>query len=876
MEKTYERINWENYPSVVTPINEKNLNKMDQALDEVDNRVIGLDTAKLDKSTANAMVKDVSLDEETGIFTITFLNGTTKKFDTNLEKIAVNFDFNEETQKMILTLEDGTVKEVDLSSFISPYEFTDGDAIIFEVGSDGKVSANIKAGSITEDMLQPNFLADVKVEVEKAKNHSNSASNSSNEAKQYRDEAEEFRNQASTFVPAGYDELVQTVEENTLKIDTLLEKAGLEFNNTTKGSNIHLTDSADSNVVALELYGKTEQKAYTGKNLFDLKKTDSNINGIALTVDTENQCFSAIGTTPTDKSASITLYGNADFIKEKLKKGGTFVLSLVNATYDDSKCNISISYGYNGATNFICADNKPVTIPSGSSVSGMNLWVPKGTTINLSNVKIQLEENIVATEWERYVGGISSPNPDYPQEIKSVKGKNLLDCRGLTEQTVNNVTFTPVYDSNGNLEYINVNGTASANATYVIATNTNTLASFKKGKYILNGCPSGGGSSEGYRLQFWNYNGSGNASADIGTGTEFEFTVSSNSAITSYNVAIIITSGVTVSNKRFYPMIRPSSITDGTYVPYGLLRIKTTGKNLLDDIDVTSWYKPANSSVYRKVFKLKPNTEYTISQIKDSDSGSALIFILSGIDLDFTPSTSENGCTVGNSRTVTSSINGYITIGLYENSKGYCQLEEGTVATDYEPCKTSKITLSTPIELNGINGVYDVVTSDGVTRRFAGKRILSSDIEDIRITSNGNYVYTHELSDVKIYGSCLCTHFVGIGYDDRVLNPNSQRCYIDSETKIIYFRDNLENLVFTDLENAKTFFDENEVYLLYELATPTTEAMQNDFNALKTFYPETYISNDADCDMSVTYLADAKNYIDNKLALLEMALFNNI
>ena len=94
MEKAYGRINWKNYPSVVTPLNEKNLNKMDSALNEVDNRVLGLDTAKLDKSTANTMVQDVSFNEATGVFTITLLNGTKKTIDTKLEKIAINFRFD--------------------------------------------------------------------------------------------------------------------------------------------------------------------------------------------------------------------------------------------------------------------------------------------------------------------------------------------------------------------------------------------------------------------------------------------------------------------------------------------------------------------------------------------------------------------------------------------------------------------------------------------------------------------------------------------------------------------------------------------------------------------------------------------------------------
>lgn len=42
MNKVYDRINWENTPSIATPINESNLNKMDYAIDEIDKRVVEL------------------------------------------------------------------------------------------------------------------------------------------------------------------------------------------------------------------------------------------------------------------------------------------------------------------------------------------------------------------------------------------------------------------------------------------------------------------------------------------------------------------------------------------------------------------------------------------------------------------------------------------------------------------------------------------------------------------------------------------------------------------------------------------------------------------------------------------------------------------
>ena len=194
MNKLYSRIDWENYPSSATPINEDNLNKMDAAIDEIDTRVVTMDTTKLSVVTANSMVKDVAFDETTGVFTITKLNGSVVTINTALEKIATNFVYDKTTQKLILTLIDGTIQEVDLTALLTQYEFLDSDTIAFTIGSDGKVSASVKNGSITGDKLEPNYLADVTLQANNAKNSADNAKESELLAFQY---AEDARQSAS-------------------------------------------------------------------------------------------------------------------------------------------------------------------------------------------------------------------------------------------------------------------------------------------------------------------------------------------------------------------------------------------------------------------------------------------------------------------------------------------------------------------------------------------------------------------------------------------------------------------------------------------------------------------------------------------------------
>lgn len=183
MNKCYYRIVWENYPSDKSPVNAQNLNRIDVATDEMDNRIISLDSTKFDKSEAQLLVKYIEYDEDTGIFKITHYNGASYTIDTLLEKLAINFDYDYQTQKLIIELSDGTVKYVDLSALITQYEFLDSDTVSFGLENDGKVTAIVKEGSIQEKHLRSNYLADIKAEVAKAQASYTAAKTSETNAK---------------------------------------------------------------------------------------------------------------------------------------------------------------------------------------------------------------------------------------------------------------------------------------------------------------------------------------------------------------------------------------------------------------------------------------------------------------------------------------------------------------------------------------------------------------------------------------------------------------------------------------------------------------------------------------------------------------------
>ena len=168
MQKAYEFEPWENRPSINTPLNKRNLDRLGLGVSTIDDRVITMDLTKFDKTDAQSCVKKIEYDKTTGKFTITAVSGAQQVIDTMLEKLAVNFDYDPTAQQLIITLDDGSKKYVDLSALITQFEFVDSDIVYWTVGDDGKVKADIKNGSIGAEKLQPNYLADITVQAEQA------------------------------------------------------------------------------------------------------------------------------------------------------------------------------------------------------------------------------------------------------------------------------------------------------------------------------------------------------------------------------------------------------------------------------------------------------------------------------------------------------------------------------------------------------------------------------------------------------------------------------------------------------------------------------------------------------------------------------------
>lgn len=149
---------------------------------------------KADKTTTDKLIKTVEFDAKTGVFTLKTDDGTTTQIDTLLEKVPISCRLDGED--FVLTLEDGTEQRVSLSVFLKPDEFIDSDTIDFSV-SGNTVTASIKAGSITLEMLESTILSTMTALKEAAETAAQNAAASEANAAAHKDNTAASATQAA-------------------------------------------------------------------------------------------------------------------------------------------------------------------------------------------------------------------------------------------------------------------------------------------------------------------------------------------------------------------------------------------------------------------------------------------------------------------------------------------------------------------------------------------------------------------------------------------------------------------------------------------------------------------------------------------------------
>lgn len=299
---------------------------------------------------------------------------------------------------------------------------------------------------------------------------------------------EEIKNAVDEYLeknpvkPGATTEQAAQIEQNKKDVASLKEDISTKITKfyASNQGETHLADSDNGKIMDMMVYGKSEQKQYSGKNLLNATLQTTTQNGVTCTNNGDGT-YTLSGTATADALFSINLE------KSTIKNGMRVVGCPENGSDKTYHAYIydSVTYAFydygNGGT---------IRRTDESSNISYNIRVRSGITVNNLLFKpmivdASLYPDATYDDFEPYTGGIPSPNPDYPQEIKSVVnptvkvcGKNLYTYH----DSISNFAGIKIIRDGSN---ITLDGTANANGPE----DTNKVLKnvfLKKGTYTLS------------------------------------------------------------------------------------------------------------------------------------------------------------------------------------------------------------------------------------------------------------------------------------------------------------------------------------------------------------------------------------------------------
>lgn len=353
---------------------------------------------------------------------------------------------------------------------------------------------------------------------------------------------------------------LETSSEDTEVREELENKANVIIG-ISSGENISIKDSADARFRGLNLYGKSKQNKYSGKNLFRILETPQTGMGVTLSYDKTDNTFVLNGTSTNPISFEVVPNGG-NYGEVKANDYYTLSFDVVSGSASEA-ANIYIGDSVNGGTYFALSTSysaKKITNKYNSDCYIKRFAINvSAADITYTNYKfrIQFEKGQTNTSFEPYVGGKASPSPEYPQEIinsneinLNVVNKNLIPYpyRSTTKELYG-VSCTDNGDGS-----VTLNGTYTHTtySDFYLVQNLNIPA----GTYTLSGCPSGGG-VETYRIMLTIIQPDGTPLYRSDVGNSYTFNADEGTIISAF--IRIGTQLGKVSNLTFKPMLELSS-----------------------------------------------------------------------------------------------------------------------------------------------------------------------------------------------------------------------------------------------------------------------------------------------------------------------------
>jgi len=504
------------------------------------------------------------------------------------------------------------------------------------------------------------------------------------------------------------EDIVRELQDNNVDLKLKLSnglKDNLEYiekvlpHEDAEGTDFEMNNTAEYYIRTHEIEGDTEQIITTGKNLCKPIQTATK-SGVTFTNNGDGS-YTLNGTATAGTSFYITglNYGS-----------GTYTISANNPVASSNDAFYIAVESPSGNKNKPFTEvNATNTFVIASSISAWVVVVPNGITLNNFVIKPQLELNNSATDFEPYTGGIPGPNPDYPQNIDVVTGRQEIDICG--KNLFDGVLENGGFDSDG------LNGENSArirsknytkvlpNTTYTLKINKNTSGKNLQvsiSYYNINDYTTA-------RLSYLNWS----------TNNPLTITTPNDCYYVRFLIAYTDNADISVSSNIGNIQIELGN-TATSYEPYATQSYEVNlGKNLFN------WNNPSTitlikssartTSVYPTSSIVLPAGTYTLSlpDLTLSNSNYGLNVEVVGVTGGATLTNKTRTFTITETKTLTYL---YVFLNSSDNDNATAtfskiQLEKGTEATPYS-------SYFTPIELCKIGDYQDSI------KKNTGKNLI--------------------------------------------------------------------------------------------------------------------------------------------------------
>lgn len=498
----------------------------------------------------------------------------------------------------------------------------------------------------------------------------------------------------------------------------------------------------------------------------------------------------------------------------------------------------------------------------------------------------------------------------YKQETTA--GANLLDT---SDMLFNNGTL----EQNGLTAKINtdgsivINGTATAN-TYFKKSIKNIL---EDGNYYFYNFNNVTQSNSTYYMLIQGNKSTGYGSTDYYNARGYQTDNFIKDIITydrTFDCTFVFINGFVANNLILYPEISKTEQT--VFEPYTggnpspnpdypqeimqVEEVKTyvTGKNCYNISNFTA-NKTIGSFKGHWIY-LKPNTKYTISTNMSTNSDGSLspiigepkvsvayIVVTTNTETN-TLDSGTNGVAISNakSRTVLTGGTGALFVGYRAGQDsipkmvtkgGYIQIEEGTVATEYEPYKGQTVDID--LKGNKLCAVSDKIKDKLLIDRNGNvalqKNVIKIDISNLnnnswRLESNNTRLGVYSLNlNVKGNENQICNYFSN--YNKYAVSQNSFAVAPD----FVRIRNDKK---FTTVEDFKNWLQKNNLYAYCEIKNTQLidlgqiAELPKTFEGINNIWAETNLGN---TKIEIEYVQDVKKLLE-KQAEQQNARLDNI